>query len=147
MVRHLVDRSPLQFDWVARKKAPAGPAPTAESAQKTFLVKIIDKPEYNHRSVVESMPTSGCWPRSDAVFQQTSVPRAALRQSVPRDMAFEGLSDWDSAGQLADYGPAYKALETATDFIRERQARRARRRRGPQILGTPKAWGSPPWLR
>ncbi len=95
--------------------------------KKQFLVKIIEKPEYKHKTRIRDHPTTDCWPEPHAIFRPNSVARAALRQTVPRDMAFDGLTDWESAGQLDGDDTLSTRLASKTDYVRARSARRAKK--------------------
>ncbi len=76
---------------------------------------------------MRDMPTYDRWPELHAVFQPNSIPRAALRQAVPQDMAFNGLADWESAGQLDGDDTPSTRLTFNTDYVRARSARRAKK--------------------
>lgn len=137
MAQNLIAKSPFQFDYVAQKQAHEAAAaaaaaappttPTPTGVQKTFRVKIVEKPEYKHKTRMRDLTTYDRWPELHALFQPSSIPRAALQQAVPRDMAFHGLADWESAGQLDGDDTPSTRFSFNTDYVRARSARRAKK--------------------
>ncbi|KAJ4402227.1 hypothetical protein N0V85_005358 [Neurospora sp. IMI 360204] len=77
---------------------------------KTFILEAFNAPEYPHKEHIRMSPLYGPWPRDDPDLSSHDTPTsskkltltsAALRASVPQDMAYTGLHDWESAGQDA----------------------------------------------
>lgn len=84
---------------------------------KTFMLEAFHAPEYPHKEHIRMSPLYGPWPRekdpdpsSSSYDTSCATPSnnnkltlnsAALRASVPQDMAYSGLHDWESAGQDA----------------------------------------------
>ncbi|KAL0465512.1 hypothetical protein QR685DRAFT_131507 [Neurospora intermedia] len=77
---------------------------------KTFVLEVFPAPEYPHKEHIRMSPLYGPWPRDDSDPSSYDTPTspkrltltsAALRASVPQDMAYTGLHDWESAGQDA----------------------------------------------
>lgn len=129
MAHSLIERSPLQFDYVPQQGRGNGAADSTAnpaSANKTFLVKIIEKSEYKHKTHIKESLTYGRWPEHDTLFLEDSLPKGALRQACPRDMAYNGMTDWESCGQL-DEGDALSTwLSQKGDFVQARHARKQR---------------------
>lgn len=130
MAVNLVAKSPLEFEYAARQSAGTAHEP------KTFLVKIVENPEYKHRTHIRESLTYGRWPEheqqrklrgADAqLFAMDSMPRAALSAVCPRGIASAGLADWESAGQLAEDDGMATWLSGKVDFVQARQMKRAR---------------------
>ncbi|KAK4038030.1 hypothetical protein C8A01DRAFT_17845 [Parachaetomium inaequale] len=147
MALSLVAKSPLQFDYAARQ----GRSNRTTTAPKTFLVKITEKPDYSHKTRIREALIYGRWPSPGpepepqpefgqqqqqqqqqqygdrdpaALFREDSLPRAALRAACPRDMAWAGLTDWESAGQLDGDGGA--GLSHKGDYAQARLMKRGR---------------------
>ncbi|KAL2157392.1 hypothetical protein VTH06DRAFT_6211 [Thermothelomyces fergusii] len=130
MALTLVIKSPLEFEYAARQ--PAGK--TAEP--KTFLVKIVENPEYKHHTHIREAFTYGRWPEheqqrkqqdADAqLFAMDSMPRAALAAVCPPGIASAGLADWESAGQRAEDDGLATWLSGKIDFVQARLMKRAR---------------------
>ncbi|KAK1774168.1 hypothetical protein QBC45DRAFT_338316 [Copromyces sp. CBS 386.78] len=77
---------------------------------KTFQLEAFNAPEYPHKEHIRRSPLHGPWPRDDpdpssydtpTPSKKVTLPSVALRASVPQDMAYTGLHDWESAGQDA----------------------------------------------
>ena len=137
MALGLVARSPLQFDYVTeqQQQLPVGSnAPAATPASKTttttttFLVKIVANEKYKNKVHITDSDLYGNWPAPHGSLLAAGSPmRAALRDAVPRDLARDGLSDWDSCGQLDDDSPLASGLVTTADFFAARKQRVRRR--------------------
>ncbi|KAG7288611.1 hypothetical protein NEMBOFW57_004965 [Staphylotrichum longicolle] len=128
MANDLVARSPLQFDCVTEQRAPGSKAPSTTVPTTTFLVKITAKSDYKHKPRIAESPLHGRWPTQQSIFASGSPMSAALRDAVPRDMAWEGLADWDSCGQLDEDNPPAAKLVSNSDYTAARKERRERRR-------------------
>jgi hypothetical protein len=138
MARGLIARSPLQFDYVpqqSRGNGAADSSTTAASANKTFLVKIIEKSEYRHKTHIKESLTYGRWPEHDTLFLEDSLPKGALRQACPRDMAYNGMTDWESCGQLDEGDSLSTWLSQKGDFVQARHARKQRQSAFESLLG------------
>lgn len=131
----LIARSPLQFDYACEKGAQAASrvastAPTDSSADpetpnKTFTIGIWEKPDYGHNTRIRESPIYGQWKESESLFQQTSLATPALRHSVPQSMAWRGLVDWESSGQLEGQVALPSFLSTKKDYVLARRTRQA----------------------
>ncbi|KAK3403457.1 hypothetical protein B0T20DRAFT_26893 [Sordaria brevicollis] len=96
---------------------------------KTFTVEAFSETEYPHKDHIRMSPLYGPWPlehdldldRSSPSKQNMTLTRAALRASVPKDMAYDGLHDWESAGQdamdLAEAAAAEEALAKDSETL------------------------------
>ncbi|KAL2128119.1 hypothetical protein VTI74DRAFT_9629 [Chaetomium olivicolor] len=118
----LLLNSPLKFDFIA-PRSHRDPAVAARSTlePKTFHVRVLEKPEYAHRTRIRQSLIYGPWPQPpDTVFTEHSLPRAILRRIVPRDMAWKGLIDWESAGQLDEVEGVTTQLGSHADYIEAR---------------------------
>lgn len=129
MAHALVERSPLQFDYVpqhGRKvAADAGDSADASSSEqkKTFLVKITENDAYPHKTRIRESATYGNWPKQCSLFQTASIPRAALSRACPEDMAWNGLTDWETGGQLDEGEELSTWLQKKSDYVQARQLR------------------------
>jgi hypothetical protein len=136
MARGLIERSPLQFDYVPQQSRGHSVADNpATAANKTFLVKIIEKSEYRHKTHIKESLTYGRWPEHDTLFLEDSLPKGALRQACPRDMAYNGMTDWESCGQLDEGDSLSTWLSQKGDFVQARHARKQRQSAFESLLG------------
>ncbi|KAK3897381.1 hypothetical protein C8A05DRAFT_39069 [Staphylotrichum tortipilum] len=103
--------------------------PQMATSLKTFLVKITPSPSHAHKTTLRASPLHGRWPapQQQALFDECSVARAALRRVVPGDMAFAGLTDWEGCGQLRaeEDGPAV-VLGSRRSFVERRRRGKGR---------------------
>ncbi|KXX81813.1 hypothetical protein MMYC01_202987 [Madurella mycetomatis] len=123
----IIARSPLQFDY--RPEHDHAPASSVKkpSANKTFTVTIFREPDYKHKTHIKESPVYGRWPQEESLFHETSFARGALRLAVPRDMAWEGLSDWETGGQLEGPETHASLLSGKKDFAEARLLRKMNR--------------------
>jgi len=72
--------------------------------RRGFTLHIWPAAKYWHQRAILCSPLYGAWDKDDRrvnVFPTLESPiAAALRAALPRDAAFNGLSDWESYGQL-----------------------------------------------
>ncbi|KAK4149236.1 hypothetical protein C8A00DRAFT_38173 [Chaetomidium leptoderma] len=122
----LVERSPLQFDFAAQRGRGGAATDSATSANKTFLVKIVEKSDYKHKTHIRESPLYGRWPQpqhNNSLFQEDSVAKAALRRACPQGMDWYGLVDWESCGQADVDGGLATRLNSKTDYVQSRRTR------------------------
>jgi hypothetical protein len=120
----IIGKSPFQFDYNPQQgHEPPGSA-KASSPHKTFTVYVHAEPDYLHRTRIKESPIHGRWPQEQSLFHQTSFARSALRLAVPRDMAWEGLSDWETGGQLEGPDSHAALLSKEKHFIETRVRRK-----------------------
>lgn len=126
-VSTLVEKSPLEFDYVAQqpqqgpnvKDQPAAPP-------KTFRVRLSQNPEYKHRTHIRESQLYGRWPKNDDnLFAEDSMQKSFLSRVVPQGMAHAGLIDWESCGQLDDQESISTWLNAKADYVEARRRRRA----------------------
>ncbi|KAL2257435.1 hypothetical protein VTK26DRAFT_176 [Humicola hyalothermophila] len=126
-VAGLVEKSPLQFDYVPehghQAGAAAGTTPDSTTSTKTFTVTIQEQPNHMHRTRIRESLLYGRWPEQDKLLSQNSLSIAALRWSVPRDLAWAGLVDWESHGQLDGPGALGAWLDSDQDYVQARTIR------------------------
>ncbi|AEO62374.1 uncharacterized protein THITE_2106476 [Thermothielavioides terrestris NRRL 8126] len=125
MASGLVERSPLEFDYVGQQ--PRGGTSRPSPPPKTFLVKIVEKPDYTHRTHIRESLIYGRWPEREDVyhlFSDHALSKNLLSQAVPPGMAHAGLVDWESFDQLDDEEKLSASLTSKTDFVRARERRR-----------------------
>ena len=112
-VQHLVENSPLQFDYVPEpttsdQESATGGVPRdiyslqkamGKSGDKQSFVLSIFPGDTEHRYQVQKSPIYGPWPEERPCGPLESFARNALTQVVPADMAARGLRDWETGGQ------------------------------------------------
>jgi hypothetical protein len=150
MADALIQRSPLEFDYAPPKQSsssiaaisPPTTTTTNNHAKKTFLVKIMEQNSYPHKTRIREMRVNGHWAENaDHFFQQDSIPKAALQKVVPQDMAWQGLTDWESSGQLDEDAPPASWLSTKSDFVQARRMRRTSQAGSAERGGLLGIWG------
>lgn len=123
----LVAQSPLQFDYVPERGhqagAPASTAPNPTTSNKTFILSIQEQPNHMHKTRIRESLLYGRWPEQAKLLSQTSLAMAALRWSVPRDLAHAGLVDWESHGQLEGPAALGTFLKSNQDYVQARSIR------------------------
>jgi hypothetical protein len=109
------------------KPSPDTPTTSTETRNPacTFLVKIIEKPDYAHRTRIRNSQLYGRWPQHDGLFQQDSATRAALCRSVPGNIDFDGLADWESFGQADEDEAPSSMLINKRHFVQVRRMRKS----------------------
>ncbi|KAK1964531.1 hypothetical protein LY78DRAFT_682426 [Colletotrichum sublineola] len=63
---------------------------------KDFTVHIFPAPTYIHSAAIKASPLHGPWPKS----RRKTVMSETLKDSMPEDVAADGLSDWETGGQV-----------------------------------------------
>ncbi|KAK4243950.1 hypothetical protein C7999DRAFT_17744 [Corynascus novoguineensis] len=137
MALNLIAKSPLEFEYAARRSATRLVTPnTTTTEPKTFLVKIVENPDYKHRTHIRESLTYGRWPEHEQqrkqrdagaqLFVEDSLPRASLSAICPPGIASAGLADWESAGQLGEDEGLATWLSGKADFVQARQMKKAR---------------------
>ncbi|KAL2757937.1 hypothetical protein ACRALDRAFT_2025622 [Sodiomyces alcalophilus JCM 7366] len=106
---------------------------------KQFTVHIFPASEYVHSAAIRSSPLHGPWPdgrRETAMF-------SALKRSMPRGIASDGLSDWESGGQSADMARSNnvedlvfgsKSLDVEKRAMAERLLRQKQKKSMPAVM-------------
>jgi len=136
--------SPSSRYSASPRATPAHETAARLGAEKRFTVHVFPAPDYPYGERVRQSPLYGPWRRRRpdvTVLDKSSFVMDALRQVIPRSMASDGLTDWESAGQrdageMADAGvaAAHAAVgATAKHFARERVITAASK--GPQWNG------------
>ncbi|GJC89156.1 hypothetical protein ColLi_11994 [Colletotrichum liriopes] len=64
--------------------------------KKDFTVHIFPAPTYIHSAAIKASPLHGPWPKS----RRETVMSATLKESMPKDVTADGLSDWETGGQI-----------------------------------------------
>lgn len=107
--------------------------------KKQFTVHIFPAAEYVHSAAIRASPLHGPWPegrRDTAMF-------CALKRSLPPDIASDGLSDWEAAGQSADVARSKmvedlvfgsKSLDLAKRATAERLLRQKQKKEMPAVM-------------
>jgi hypothetical protein len=128
MVADLQKRSPLQYELITTKPLgsvstllnnfPAGPIVSKpqiihrpSSAElgdvsmsdgiverRGFTLYVFPSPQYRHQRMIIRSPLYGPW-RAQPENDSTPIS-AALRAALPKDIATDGLSDWESNDQF-----------------------------------------------
>lgn len=124
MAERLLRNCPIRFDYVPQPSHRDGVSDSSPEPI-TFHVNMMPKPYYSHGTRIRQENLSfGQWPEPPVpLFQEHSLPRAVLRRAVPRDMAWKGLTDWESAGQLDEAEGVRTKLVSENDFYDSRLVR------------------------
>lgn len=69
----------------------------SEDDKKDFMVHIFPAPTYVHSAAIKASPLHGPWPKS----RRETVQSATLKVSLPKDVTADGLSDWETGGQVS----------------------------------------------
>ncbi|KAK1980925.1 hypothetical protein LZ30DRAFT_593812 [Colletotrichum cereale] len=160
-VKELAKISPLQYQLATPRtngslktfltsSASAGPFANstrhdnAEGAahtedRKDFTVYIFPAPTYIHSAAIKASPLHGPWPKS----RRETVMSATLKESLPKDVAADGLSDWETGGQIkaSAKGQLWEEILLGTKSINvkkraiiDRIQRREKSDRAPAIM-------------
>lgn len=73
-------------------------------------------PEHPHELRNRESFIHGRWAELNDLFVQNSLSLAALRRSVPRNSAWNGLVDWETHGQVEGQVELRSWLSSAADF-------------------------------
>ncbi|OLN85635.1 hypothetical protein CCHL11_05785 [Colletotrichum chlorophyti] len=110
-----------------------------EEDKKDFTVHIFPAPTYIHTAAIKASPLHGPWsqPRRETTMSST------LKASLPKNVAADGLSDWESGGQSPasargqlweDILLGTKSIDVKKRAIIDRITRREHREKAPAII-------------
>lgn len=118
---NIISKSPLQFDFVPEQTDAVGPfvpsipghsneitgserGKQGTDRKTTFTVTLFPAPRHAHHLSIWGSPLHGPWPDDEqGPFKADSLTTAALRNTIPKDMVWKGLTDWETGGQLEDF--------------------------------------------
>ncbi|EFQ28200.1 hypothetical protein CGRA01v4_11794 [Colletotrichum graminicola] len=107
--------------------------------RKDFTVHIFPAPTYIHSAAIKASPLHGPWPKS----RRETVMSATLKESIPKNVAADGLSDWETGGQVKASGRGQLwediLLGTKSNDVRKRAIidriqRREKSEKAPAIM-------------
>ncbi|KAK1993892.1 hypothetical protein LX36DRAFT_231469 [Colletotrichum falcatum] len=107
--------------------------------RKDFTVYIFPAPIYIHSAAIKASPLHGPWPNS----RRDTVMSATLKQSMPKDVVADGLSDWETGGQVRASAKGQlweeillgtKSVDVKTRAIVDRIKRREKLGKAPAIM-------------
>ncbi|KAK2036936.1 hypothetical protein LZ31DRAFT_547204 [Colletotrichum somersetense] len=108
--------------------------------RKDFTVHIFPAPNYVHSAAIKASPLHGPWPMP----RRDTVMSATLKESLPKDVAADGLSDWETGGQVKasakgqlweDILLGTKSINRKIRSITDRKQRREKSEKAPAIMG------------
>jgi hypothetical protein len=142
-VQHLVENSPLQFDYVPEPATSHQDSATAgvprdihslhkamgpSDSRQSFVLSIFPS-DTQHRDQIQKSPLYGPWPENRQCGPVRSLVTEALKKVVPIDMSAKGLSDWETGGQtLKMFDRGHAGRMSLKDTIVERRAIRRKDR-------------------
>jgi hypothetical protein len=77
--------------------------------RKEFVVHVFPSPTYPHSANIKKSPLYGQWPKAPG---KETFMSETLKRALPDNVAADGLSDWESAGQLLN--PLENGMEDTT---------------------------------
>ncbi|GKT49066.1 uncharacterized protein ColSpa_09247 [Colletotrichum spaethianum] len=107
--------------------------------KKDFTVYIFPAPTYIHSAAIKASPLHGPWPKS----RRETVMSATLKESMPKDVTTDGLSDWETGGQVkaSSKGQLWeeillgtKSIDVRKRAIIDRIQRREQNEKAPAIM-------------
>ncbi|KAL0942328.1 uncharacterized protein CTRU02_200214 [Colletotrichum truncatum] len=111
----------------------------SEDDHKDFTVHIFPADTYIHSAAIKSSPLHGPWPETR---RETAIS-AILKESLPQDIMTDGLSDWETGGQVPvsargqlweDILLGTKSVDASTRAVIDRIQRREQREKLPAIM-------------
>ncbi|KAK4190631.1 hypothetical protein QBC35DRAFT_61965 [Podospora australis] len=133
IAKTLIARSPVELKYgdnpssSSSKKSAAkneDSEDASSSSTKEFVINIFSANNYPHKRAIRHNRISGPWPvprpemnPTENIFAAPSLATLALRQTVPTDVAWKGMTDWESCDQCILPGdePTGTALEGIRD--------------------------------
>jgi hypothetical protein len=112
---------------------------SGDMRRKGFIVHIFPSETYPHIEMINRSPLYGSWPK---VPGYETFMSSTLRESVPKGIASDGLSDWETGGQFGHEDTSWvqetllkrNKAEERRQFFKERTARRQQWEKMPTAM-------------